>query len=477
MANDIQNMAYDEGDDGTTIKPAGSILSCSTVNIGAAPTIVIDPSYYTQRLGVNNWTLRYIYGSQAGNIVQGSRQRTITSYSWPLSFYDETPYSTVGYGVLYLELYKGAELIEEFYKEFSVSVNISASTPTISLPRVVDTDDLTTTLTLTNQDFIKFHSNAEVSVTATARNGATIKSVEIYNGGKTKTGTSAVFDNIEDRHFQIRATDSRGLVTQISYTIPETHFIDYVKLTCNLGNDKPDTDGNMTLTCSGNYFDGNFGEKGNSLSVKYRYKEKNSDTWSSYRAMSVSISGNTYSAEADIAGLEYTKTYVFECQATDELMVATTAATPVQSTPVFHWSKDDFVHETPVNFNAGIMFNGVEGDYIEEQGESREWIYRKWHSGRAECWGRFTRSVYGSDWTAWGALYQAEVAMNEALPFTFADTHKEFATLHSLAGAFVSAAALGMSNSTTAAYFAVHPNKLSSTYSFLLDIYAVGRWK
>jgi hypothetical protein len=171
------------------------------------------------------------------------------------------------------------------------------------------------------------------------------------------------------------------------------------------------------------------------------------------------------------------KTYVFEYRATDKLNTVSTAENAISALPVFHWSADDFVHETPVDFRAGITFNGEESDMIVEQGESGYWAWRKWSSGRAECWGRFTRSVTSADWSAWGSLYQAEIIMNEAYPFPFTDAQEEYATLHSMSGGLINCVLLGMSQSTTGAYFAVHPNKLTSTYSFLLELYVVGRWK
>ena len=54
--------------------------------------------------------------------------------------------------------------------------------------------------------------------------------------------------------------------------------------------------------------------------------------------------------------------------------------------------------------NKGINFtNGVVADFVVEQGESGIWHYRKWYSGKAECWGRSRATVSIS--TTWGSLY------------------------------------------------------------------------
>jgi hypothetical protein len=158
-------------------------------------------------------------------------------------------------------------------------------------------------------------------------------------------------------------------------------------------------------------------------------------------------------------------------------MIVSSAEKNTQALPVFHWSENDFVHETDVDFHGGVFVNGEESDMIVEQGKSGKWEYRKWSSGRAECWGAFSKTVYGSNWSEWGSLYQAEIIMNESYPIAFTDTPKEIATLHCGAGGLLCCTSLGRSAGTTSAYFAVHPNILSSSYSFLLELYVVGKWK
>lgn len=51
--------------------------------------------------------------------------------------------------------------------------------------------------------------------------------------------------------------------------------------------------------------------------------------------------------------------------------------------------------------NAGGL---VGADYVCEEGSEGIWTYRKWRSGRAECWGTMTQSITG--WTQWGSLYE-----------------------------------------------------------------------
>lgn len=56
----------------------------------------------------------------------------------------------------------------------------------------------------------------------------------------------------------------------------------------------------------------------------------------------------------------------------------------------------------------GIYSNTVKldsiTDYIEEEGTSGIWTYRKWNSGIAECWGSY-RYNQSYTWTTWGSIY------------------------------------------------------------------------
>lgn len=44
-------------------------------------------------------------------------------------------------------------------------------------------------------------------------------------------------------------------------------------------------------------------------------------------------------------------------------------------------------------FDGLNITGGLLGDYVVEQGTSGIWHYRKWNSGVAECWGKYTRNA------------------------------------------------------------------------------------
>ncbi len=230
----------------------------------------------------------------------------------------------------------------------------SGSAPIITAS-VVDTNSTTINLTGSSSTLIKYHSNARATMTATAQGGAAIDNdmYIIRNGDETVYSSSGTFYDVESDTFTFSAQDSAGRIGTATVT---ADMIDYVKLTCNMGNSRPDANGDMTLTCSGNYFNGSFGAYSNTLSVQYSYTGSDGSSGSGY--MTVNKSGNTYYAYAYLSGLNYQVTYSFVITATDRLETATNTESGVKSKPVFHWGENDFVFEVPVTFNSGFSNKG-----------------------------------------------------------------------------------------------------------------------
>ena len=70
--------------------------------------------------------------------------------------------------------------------------------------------------------------------------------------------------------------------------------------------------------------------------------------------------------------------------------------------------------------NYGIeLLNGIVSDFVIEQGRSGIWYYRKWYSGRAECWCK--RNINVDISAAWGSALFHGVASAISYPFTFAE--------------------------------------------------------
>ena len=328
--------------------PRNSGVSCTSANIGAAPTITISKasSGFTH-------TLKYEFYNLSGTIVEKTSASTYTGFVLPDSFYSQIPNDPSGTGKIICEAYNGNTLVGTSDCPFTANVNRATSDPVVS-PTIKDTNSTTVALTGDSSVLVKYYSNASVTIGATARNGASIVSQSTKNDNVTKEGATCTFEGVESGAFSFTIEDSRGFIVYPGRNLETAgKFIDYIKLTCNIGNNRPDASGNMTVFCNGNYFNGSFGKVANTLQVQYRYKTK-TGSFGSWVDMTPTKSGNTYTATANVTGLDYQETYVFETRAIDQLATVSSASSAIKSVPVFHWGEYDFTFEVPVTFNAGV---------------------------------------------------------------------------------------------------------------------------
>ena len=338
----------------TTI-PRASGVTCSTANIGTAPTITISSasSSFTHKL-------TYTFGDLSGTIVERTSDTSYTDWVFPTAFYSQIPSATSGTGTITCYTYNGSTHIGTSSCNFTATVNEGISSPTITAT-ITDQNAVTRALTGDSSVLVRYYSTAYVSMSATAQNGATLVQQSITNGSTTHETSTATFANIENGVFSLSATDSRGFTTTVGRNLVTANkFVPYVRLTCNMENTKPDASGNMDVQCTGSYFNGSFGAVANTLTVQCRYKTP-SGSYSDWYSMTVTKNGNYYGAYTSftIPDFDYQAVYTFECQAKDKLATVGSTPSSVKSTPVFHWSETDFVFEVPVTFNAGVNSGGA----------------------------------------------------------------------------------------------------------------------
>lgn len=218
-------------------------------------------------------------------------------------------------------------------------------------PCVKDINDETIELTGNSSRLIRYHSSAYATMDVTPQDGATIPEdyLIIRNGGETGWGDSHIFKDVASNVFTFQAEDDRGNVGTKTYT---ANMVDYIRLTCNVANGAPDANGDMYLSCGGDYFNDSFGVVRNTLAVQYYYTGSDGSSDSGY--MDISTSGNTYKASVWLEGLNYQATYTFTITAKDKLEEVEGTKTAVKTKPLFHWSNRDFVFEVPVDFKGGI---------------------------------------------------------------------------------------------------------------------------
>jgi hypothetical protein len=228
---------------------------------------------------------------------------------------------------------------------------------------VVDINPTTLALTGNHNSLIRGHSTAQASMNF-AGTVVNLDTCLIRNGEERVWGTEATFANVTSNRFEFHCEDDQYNHIDETVTAP---MVEYISLTCHAADSKPDATGGVTLVCSGDFFNGSFGAESNTLSVKYTFRERGG-TWSGLADMTVNTDGNTYSANANLSGLDYQKAYDFEFVARDRLMTVSSASLNVVSKPVFHWGENDVVFEVPVTFNEAIANPKVKGVMNFEDG-------------------------------------------------------------------------------------------------------------
>lgn len=234
-----------------------------------------------------------------------------------------------------------------YYSKAERALTIVNANPVLA-PTVVDTNAATIALTGDANKLVRFYSNAKVTLNAETLKNATLSYFEMKNGSNYGNSKTYTFEAVESPVFNFLARDSRGNTTTTALT---PNMVEYVKLTCNLGNNLPDTDGNYEFDVSGNYFNGNFGAAANTLKVEYRIREDDG-SYGSWTVMPTTFNSNTYKATTSLTGLDYRKHYVVQLRAADRLATVETPEIQLHTLPVFSWSENDF------EFNCDVRVGG-----------------------------------------------------------------------------------------------------------------------
>lgn len=123
----------------------------------------------------------------------------------------------------------------------------------------------------------------------------------------------------------------------------------------------------------------------------------------------------------------------------------------------------------------GYTFDGATlDDFVVEEGTSGIWTYRKWNSGIAECWGKYSITDLACT-TALGNMYRTAVFQPSAFPFTLSSVYL-FADYESAGyGAFLWATT-NASTTQPPSYYLVRPTSATIS-SGTVKLYAKGKWK
>ena len=285
------------------------------------------------------------------NIKYRSISKTGTSYTFNLTDAERNVLraATSTSNTVTAHFYVRTKIAGEYHYSYLIkTLTIVNANPVIS-PTITDTNSSTISLTGDSSKLVRYYSNAKITMGVSALKSATISSKSVTNSGKTLTADGTI-GAVNSGSFVFVATDSRG--NSATKTVNQT-MVDYVHLSCIISNDKPTVDGKFTFKVTGNYFNGSFGLVNNTLTVYYRYKINGGTYVNDWSNMSITKSGNTYIATANLTGLDYQTTYVFEAYAVDKLDTVYSAAKNIKASPVFDWGPNDF------NVNGTLCFNNA----------------------------------------------------------------------------------------------------------------------
>lgn len=334
--------------------PRASTIGATDANIGATSMIAVNrkSSAYTH-------SIQYVFGALSGYVTESGGSsateskftNTSIAFIVPTSFYAQIPNAINGTCNLIIKTYYGTTQIGDAKScTFTATASEANCKPTVS-GTVVDSNDVTKALTGDERKLVQYYSTALCTITATAKNSATISSKAI--GGSAVSGDTMSIPNVENGSVVFSVTDSRGYSSSV--TVNAT-MVSYVKLTNNATGTRTDpTSGNATLNLNGNYYNGSFGAVDNTLEIKYRI------AGGEYISVTPTISNNTYSASIPITGLDYTQAYNYEVVVSDKLESVSKPVTIGKGVPVFDWGETDMNIHVPLRLDVplGVEYGGT----------------------------------------------------------------------------------------------------------------------
>lgn len=445
------------GDWELTTIPRASSLTIPALTIGSSATLSITAASNTF-----SHEISYVMGDLSGSIASLGAGVSSTTWTPPTSFYAKLPNATQGLVSIVIETYTGSTLIGS--NTYTVPVNVGSdikpTTPSITLSPV------NTNAWLNSQGlYVGDYSRVRVQTSASPGTGASIRSYQIsgaFSGVGADVTSGVLTPGVKS--ITVTATDSRGRstsntvsVTFLEYANPSLTTFSAERGLYSNGSWTPDVNGdhiriNAVATVS-------LSDEGNAGTIVAKVGGTSPDVTSgSYYIWTSTNSTTTYSAVGtvtDSVGNSSSRTLSIT---TVEVPFNINVDLPgigvgmiAQKSRVFQfppgWSVEmDGVAFPDANEASKVLGMNAAGtklewkalpvvptlapvatsgdyddltnkptivtpyDYIVAQGTEGDWIYRKYESGVAECWGNFTVNVTG--WNSWGNLYEGARSVN-----------------------------------------------------------------
>ena len=372
-----------------------------------------------------------------------------------------------------------------YYSTLKKKLSIVNANPTFTESQISYADtSVVKDITKNPQHIVQNQSNLKVTFEdASAKKGASISKYDITVNGVTKSVTaSGTVDfgklNVSaNTEVSIKVTDSRGNTATAKKTItvlPWAKPVFTVSLE-RLNNYEDET--HLMVDASVSSVNGK-----NTLDISYQYKESGAE----YDNIIYHIENKTeYTIVCD-----KNKAYIFSITVADAFdSVTTEFALSKGKFPLFIETRrnavgiNDFPAEGEAlrvvggvaNFVNGIKIGDYLPDLVIEQGVTADgvWIYRKWASGVAECWG-----TLGSDkeWTSGDSIFGSSTIAYSSrqadFPKIFMNTPTIFATANDTGTGVASAENEGSTKDICKVTIYGTSTAIGS-----VSVYAIGKWK
>lgn len=315
-----RSVTFNTGSLALTTIPRASSVACTNfvVKSGNNATITIGRASdsFTH-------TISYSFGNLSGTIATKTSD---TSLVWAYSvsdFLNQMSNTNSKTGTITCQTYNRTTLIGTSTCNFVATVTDGS---TINSATVYDTNSTTRALTSATSHVIKYASTPRITISATANTGTSISTYRLVCGDIDITQSSNVFNlsNVTTSSYIVYVTDARGNTTSKSFSLTLKDYIklDFINTETNFKRLSP-TSNTVKITAKGYYFSGSFGNTTNTLTMKYRYREKGSSTWSSYVTISssnITISNGEFSISTNISGtFSYLSSFEFELVIIDKV--------------------------------------------------------------------------------------------------------------------------------------------------------------
>lgn len=404
-----------------------------------------------------------LVGSESINITVNARASDIPSYNLSISEGDSTV-SSSGIG-LYLQ------------NKSKLKINLSSISLCYSSPL--------------NSCYITINDSSGKSIwnTTKALNNSTATSLSFETSTLTKVGTYTLVVQLSDRRNTAVSQKSTSY-TCTAYNPPTISSVAVAR-----------SNSSGAESSSGTYlkytFMGSITSLSNKNTSKFEigYKQKST---SNYTYKSISTSYSLSNNNVVLTGVTFSSNYVYDIvfRATDSFGSTTVERTLGSDFKLINFNSSGKsmafgtisnrgTNETyidsdlTINCMKGLQINGADAGVIVERGSTNNGSYIKYSDGTMEYWHTIKGTIDIS--TSWGALYVSSDIVLPNFPVAFTSRPTITVTPQTQTGTQFMLVGTGGGGSygsaTSGGSFAlVRPNSRTDV-AYILDIYAIGKWK